>query len=109
MKNASCSRFKRFFCALTLGVATLASVSSASAKLFDGGLDSENLGKGDHIYIVGYATNRLGGFVPGVTDIPSLMSYERNKGMNYLVVKAGTGSTNYNGTGTSPQFRIWSD
>src|SRR5688500_15874929 len=70
------------------------------AKLFDGGVDSENLGKGDHIYIVGYATNRMGGNVPGITDIPSLMSYEKNQGMNYIVVKAGTGSTNYNGTGS---------
>lgn len=77
---------------------------NAFAKLFDGGVDSENLGKGNWIFIVGNATNKVGGMVPSVLDIPSLMSYLKNQGINYVIVKAGTGSTNYNGTGSSPQF-----
>ncbi len=77
---------------------------SASAVVFDGGVDSENLGKGDWIYYVSDATNKLGGNVTSVTNIPSLMDFEKSQGINYIIVKAGTGSTNFNGTGSSPQF-----
>src|SRR5688572_33079546 len=75
-----------------------------SAKIFDGGVDSANLGKGDWIYFVSQATNRLGGNVSSVTDIPSLMQYYKTQGIDYIIVKAGTGSTNFNGGGSSPQF-----
>lgn len=77
---------------------------TAEAVVFDGGIDSSNLGKGDWIYYVSDATNQLGGNVPAVTNIASLMAYEKSQAINYLIVKAGTGSTNFNGTGTSPQF-----
>ena len=82
----------------------LASLFTASAKIFDGGVDSANLGKGNWIWYVSWCTNQMGGNVPTVTDIPSMMSYWKNQGLDYIVVKAGTGSTNFNGGGTSPQF-----
>ncbi|MDB6028354.1 MAG: hypothetical protein JWM68_4577, partial [Verrucomicrobiales bacterium] len=77
-------------CALVLGLAPL-----ASAKLMDNGVDSANLGKGDWIYFMSMATNKLGGHVASVINIPTLMSYETNQGMSFIVVKAGEGSTNF--------------
>lgn len=51
------------------------------------------------------ATNKLGGHVPSVTDIPSLMAYEASQGMSYIIVKAGNGSTNFPSAGNS-QFTV---
>lgn len=79
-------------------------VPSLQAKIFDGGVDSANLGKGDWIYFISQATNRLGGNVSSVTNIPSLMQYKKSKGIDYILVKMGTGSTNFNGGGPGPQF-----
>src|SRR5690349_16696249 len=101
MKTHICSVLKSF-AALTFGVSLVA--TSVSAKVFDGGVDSANLGKGDWFYYLSQATNQLGGNVPSVHDVPSLMSYEKNQGMKWIVFKMGTGSTNFNGGGTSPQF-----
>src|SRR4051794_36063963 len=86
-----------FFTALLLA-------GNSFAAIFDGGVDSANLGKGDWIYYMSAATNQLGGNIPGVTNIASFMAYEKSQGINYIIVKAGTGSTNFNGDGTSPQF-----
>ncbi|MDB6026402.1 MAG: repeat-containing protein [Verrucomicrobiales bacterium] len=73
------------------------------AKALDGGIDPKNMGKGDWIWSVSISIAKLNNQVPGVTDVQSLMSYERNQGMNYVIVKAGTGSTNYPSQ-ASPQF-----
>ena len=90
-----------------LFVLTLASLAaSAHAQSFpirDGGINPANLGKGDWIYFVSAATNKLGGAAPSVVNIPTLMSYYKSKGLQYIIVKAGTGSTNFNGSGGSPQ------
>ncbi len=66
------------------------------AQALDNGVDPANLGKGDWIYFLNAATNRLGGSVPAVTDIPSLMAFYKGQAFQFLVVKAGTGSTNFN-------------
>ncbi|MFN7138542.1 MAG: immunoglobulin domain-containing protein, partial [Limisphaerales bacterium] len=55
--------------------------------------DPFNMGKGDWIYFLSMATNKLGGNVPSVTNLTSLMNYERLQGMQFLVVKAGDGAT----------------
>ncbi|MDQ6630221.1 MAG: hypothetical protein M3Y82_00505 [Verrucomicrobiota bacterium] len=68
---------------------------NASAVLFDGGVDSANLGKGDWIYYMSQATNKLGGHITTVVDVPTLMNYEKSQGMSFIIVKAGTGSTNF--------------
>jgi hypothetical protein len=75
----------------------------ASARILDGGVDPENLGKGDWIWSISHSVNKLNGAVPGVNDIPSLLSWEKNQGMSFVIVKAGTGSTNYP-TQNAPQF-----
>ena len=89
---------------LTLIALLAVIVPGLKAKVFDGGVDSANLGKGDWIYFMSVATNKLGGNVPSVTDIPSLMQFKKSKGIDYIVVKMGTGSTNFNGGGPGPQF-----
>ena len=76
---------------------------SARAAIRDGGIDPSNLGKGDWIYILPNAINHLGGNAPAVTDLASLMSYEKNQGMQYLIIKAGDGSTLYPSAG-NPQL-----
>ncbi len=71
---------------------SVGSVTSANAAL-TAGVDPSNMGKGDWIYFLSMATNKLGGNVPGVTNLSSLMSYERLQGMQFIVVKAGDGDT----------------
>jgi hypothetical protein len=76
---------------------------SASAQIRDGGIDPWNLGKGDWIYVMSYATGGLGGNVPSVHDLATLMSYEHSQGMSYLIIKAGEGGGLYPSS-SSPQF-----
>lgn len=51
-----------------------------SARALDNGIDPFNLGKGDWIYFMSAATNKLGGNVPSVTSIASLMAYREKQG-----------------------------
>jgi hypothetical protein len=87
----------------------LVGVRPAHAVVFDGGVDSANLGKGEWIYVLSYAVNHFSDpsrspVAPGVTDVPSMMSYMKNTlHVQFVVVKAGTGSTYYPSQG-SPQF-----
>src|SRR5688572_9756577 len=81
--------------AVFLSSLLLASPPEAGAKLCDFGVDSENLGKGDWIYFMSQATNKLGGNITSVTNISSLMNYYKNKGFQFIIVKAGEGSTNF--------------
>lgn len=69
----------------------------------DNGVDPANLGKGDWIYILGHAINRLGGGTPSVTNLSSLMIYEKNQGMRYLIIKAGDGDQLFP-SAINPQF-----
>ena len=83
---------------------SLAFPGEAQPVIRDGGINPANLGKGDWIYFVSQATNKLGGAAPSVVNIPTLMAFYKAQGMQYVIVKAGTGSTNFNGSGSSPQF-----
>ncbi|HUR47217.1 MAG TPA: immunoglobulin domain-containing protein [Candidatus Saccharimonadales bacterium] len=83
-------------CALLSILSCVFLLHQAPAQTLDNGIDPSNLGKGDWIYFLGAATNQLGGSVPSVKSIPTLMSYYKSIGMQFLVVKAGTGSTNFN-------------
>lgn len=77
---------------------------AADVPIRDGGINPANLGNGDWIYFLNAATNKLGGSVPSVVNLPTLMSYYKSVGMQYIIVKAGTGSTNFLGGTGSPQF-----
>ncbi len=73
-----------------------------SAVIRDGEIDPANLGKGDWIYSMKDATNKLGGHIASVTNEVSLMKYYKSIGVCYIIIKMGTGSTNYTGCYTSP-------
>lgn len=77
---------------------------AASGQIRDGGIDPWNLGKGDWIYYLSLATNKLGGNVPAVTNETSLMQHCRAHGIRYLIIKAATSDQLFNGSYKFPQF-----
>lgn len=77
---------------------------SLAQPIRDGGIDPRNLGKGAWIYFVGDATNKLGGHVPSVTNLNSLMQFYRSSGIRYCIVKAGDNTNLFNGLSSTPQF-----
>lgn len=101
MKTLHMSALKKAL--LLTGALAAGLVLPAGAKVFDNGIDSENLGEGDWIWYISQATNKLGGNVTSVTSIPTLMSYYTNQGLKYIIVKAGQGSTNFP-SDAAPQF-----
>ncbi len=78
--------------------------TSGSAQIRDGGIDPWNLGKGDWVYSISDATNKVGGRYPNVTNENSLMLFYKSQGIRYFVVKAGTGASLFNGCYSFPQF-----
>jgi hypothetical protein len=78
--------------------------AAARSELRDGGIDPANLGKGDWIYCVSDATNKLGGHVSAVTNETSLMQFYRSQGIRYLIVKAATSDQLFSGCLKTPQF-----
>jgi hypothetical protein len=85
---------------LKRGLLTLfAAATFSSAQALDFGVDPYNLGKGDHIYFLSTATNKLGGNVSSVVNVPTLMNYEASQGMQYIVIKAGTGAAHFPSSG----------
>ena len=78
-------------------------IHSARAVIRDGGIDPSNLGKGDWIYILPNAVNHMGGNVPSVTDLKSMMIFLKNQGLRYIIIKAASGPTLYP-SDANPQF-----
>lgn len=76
---------------------------SAPAGLRDGGVDPANMGRGSWIYILPTATAGLGGNVPAVSNLTSLMIYLKNQGLQYVVIKAAQAETVFTVSG-NPQF-----
>lgn len=91
-------------CVILLLAAQLLFLQS-QAQIRDGGIDPKNLGKGEWIYILGNAVNHLGGVEPAVTNLASLMAFQKNQGMQYLIIKAGDGAVKFP-TDSNPQFTI---
>ena len=77
---------------------------AAPAVIRDGGIDPANLGKGDWIYYMSMATNKLGGNVPWVTNEASLMMFYRSNNIRYILIKAATSDYLFNGSYSFPQF-----
>ncbi|MDB6029348.1 MAG: hypothetical protein JWM68_5571 [Verrucomicrobiales bacterium] len=88
------SILKRLSKSIALGLVLCASLTQTS-KALDNGIDPNNLQKGDWVYVLSTAANQLGGNVPSVTNVASLMSYEKSQGMYFIVIKSGEGSTNF--------------
>ena len=76
----------------------------APAQVRDGGIDPWNLGKGDWIYYMSAATNKLGRNISAVTNENSLMLWYKAQGIRYLVIKAATSDELFNGSYSHPQF-----
>ena len=74
-------------------VTNIAGTVTSSSALLTVTVDPGNIGKGDWIYFLSDATNHLGQNVTNVTDVASLMNYERLQGMQFLIVKCGDGGT----------------
>ena len=99
------ARLGQLLFALTLGGLLAAiSASGQSFPIRDGGINPANLGKGDWIYFMNAATNKLGGNVASVTNENSLMLYYKSQGIRYFIVKAATSDYLFNGAYTFPQF-----
>ncbi|MBA4149358.1 MAG: hypothetical protein H0X66_14680 [Verrucomicrobia bacterium] len=77
---------------LICAVSAIFAALPAKAAIMDHDVDPENLGTGQWIYFLSQATNRLGGNVESVTDIPSLMRFYKKSGIDFVVVKSGTGA-----------------
>lgn len=63
------------------------------AGLLDNGVDPANLGKGDWIWYLSTCENQLGGYIPAVTNLQSLINWETNHGMQWITVKCGDGGS----------------
>ena len=70
----------------------------------EGGIDPANLGKGDWIYSLSDATNKLGGHINTVTNETSLMLFYRTQGIRFIIVKAATSDQLFKGCYSAPQF-----
>ena len=92
-----------FFLPLIVALVALGT-GQTRAQLRDGGIDPGNLGKGDWVYSISDATNKVGGRYPSVTNENSLMLFYKSQGIRYFVVKAGTGASLFNGCYPFPQF-----
>ncbi len=77
---------------------------SLPGQIRDGGIDPYNLGKGDWIYYMSDATNRLGGNVSSVTNENSLMLWYKSQGIRYIIIKAATSDQLFKGSYAFPQF-----
>jgi hypothetical protein len=75
-----------------------------AGQIRDGGIDPWNLGKGDWIYYMSMATNKLGRNVSSVTNENSLMLFYKSVGVRYIIIKAATSDTLFNGSYSFPQF-----
>src|SRR5258706_5722790 len=80
------------------------STPASTAQIRDGGIDPWNLGKGDWIYFMSAATNKLGRNISSVTNENSLMLWYRSQGVRYIIIKAATSDTLFNGSYNKPQF-----
>jgi hypothetical protein len=84
-----------------LALTALFFCANARAVL-DNGVDPANLGTGDWIYFLQSATSGQGGHAEEVTDVPSLMSFYKKHGIEWLAIKAGTGAEDF--PADQPQF-----
>lgn len=82
----------------------LSFASNGHAQIRDGGIDPKNLGKGDWVYSITDATNKLGGHVTSVTNENSLMLFYKSQSIRYMIVKIGTGASLFNGCYGFPQL-----
>jgi hypothetical protein len=81
----------------------LAATFNLPAQIRDGGIDPKNVGRGSWIYILPTAISGLGGNVPSVNTLSNLMTYLKNQGLQYVILKAAQADTVFTVSG-NPQF-----
>ncbi len=69
------------FSALLALVFTVLYGSPGFSQIRDGGIDPWNLGKGDWVYSISDATNKVGGRYNSVTNENSLMLFYKQQGI----------------------------
>ena len=79
------------------------SAMTASGQIRDGGIDPKNVGRGTWIFILPNAVAGLGGNVPAVTNLSSMMFYMKNQGLQYVILKAAQADAVFT-VGGNPQF-----
>jgi hypothetical protein len=107
MRNQNQSPIRHFGRLVVIALFTLVMICfqrNVSAVIRDGGIDPANLGKGEWIFSMTDATNKLNSHVASVTNENSLMLYYKSQGIRYIIVKAGTGAVLFNGCYAFPQF-----
>lgn len=90
--------------ALSSALMLLLLAVSARAVVRDGGVDPSNLGKGEWVYSMKDATNRVGGHIASVTNEASLMRFYQSHGIRYVIVKAATSDKLFGDCYPGPQF-----
>lgn len=73
----------------------------ASAQVRDGNINPHNLGRGSWIYILPTAVSGLGGNVPSVNTLSNLMTYLKNQGLQYVIIKAAQADGVFQAGGTT--------
>jgi hypothetical protein len=79
----------------------LAATFNLPAQIRDGGIDPKNAGRGSWIYILPTAINGLGGNVPSVNSLSNLMTYLKNQGLQYVILKAAQADTVFTVSGNA--------
>ncbi len=103
MKSPRSAVLRRGFGALAVGCLYFALTFNLSAQIRDGGIDPKNMGRGSWIYILPNAINGLGGNVPSVNSLSNLMTYLKNQGLQYVILKAAQADSVFT-VGGSVQF-----
>jgi hypothetical protein len=91
------NRWRIGLAALLLLVITVTS----PAQIRDGGVDPKNVGRGSWIYILPTAISGLGGNVPSVNSLSNLMTYLKNQGLQYVILKAAQADTVFTVSGNA--------
>lgn len=80
-------------CPDVLSRVTVGAGGTSPTLLRDNGVDPANLGKGDWIWQLPTCTNQLGGYVSSVTNLQSLIDWEKARDMQWITVKCGDGGS----------------
>lgn len=95
----------RFFCRRAVAGWGLLLVWGAGGMAFaqirDGDINPRNLGRGSWIYILSTAIDGLGGNVPSVNTLSNLMTYMKNQGLQYVIIKAAQADTVFTDKGVA--------
>ncbi len=94
-----CAPIKKWIAVLALPLIA----SSAFSAGLDYEVDPTRLGTGEWVYVIKDCVNHMGGSADWVTNAPTMFQFFKKHGVDYVVVKAGTGSRDFP-SAENPQF-----